>query len=172
MNKRVALIIAHEGFQPIEYGEPRRILEKHGVAITTVSDKAGEAISAFGDRVAVDATLGECEVNNYDGIFIIGGPGALQHLDRPEVHQLLRAAKLGGKLWGAICIAPRILAHADLLRGQRATGWNNDEQLADILVRAGAHYVAEPCVVDGALVTADGPVSAAEFGETILRKLG
>lgn len=171
MSKKIALVIAHEGFQPTEYGEPRRILEEQGISVTTVSDKDGAAVSKFGDRVLVDMTLETCVPQDYDGIFIIGGPGALEHLDRPEVHQLVRAAKTSGKLWGAICISPRILAHAGLLAGHIATGWNEDGKLGEILAQAGARYVPQPCVIDGTLLTADGPAAAVEFGTAIFHNL-
>lgn len=76
-----------------------------------------------------------------------------------------------GMLFGAICIAPRILAHAHVLSGKKATGWNHDQKLQDIFANAGAVYVAQPCVVDGNIITADGPKSAEIFSERIIEFL-
>ncbi len=171
MAKKVALVVAHEGFQPMEYGEPKKVLETAGVTVVTVSDRPGVAISKLGDTVAVDTTLSEMNPAEYDGIFLIGGPGAIKHLADKKTYEIMKKAAASGKPWGAICISPRILAEAGLLQGKRITGWNNDDELEKISMSAGAWYVREPVVVDGTLITADGPESAKEFGEAILINL-
>lgn len=169
--KTIALIIAHQGFQPIEYGEPKKILEAAGHTVVTVSDMPGPATSKFGDTTDVDMTVADLKPAEYDGIFLIGGPGALVHLDSTAVHGIMHAAAASGKPWGAICIAPRILAHAGLLQGKRATGWNDDNEVLEIFSSAGATYVKRPCVEEGSLITADGPESAKLFGEAIARHI-
>lgn len=171
MTKNIALIIAHRGFQPIEYGEPKKVLENAEYQVTTVSDQPGTAVSKFGDKVDVALSVADMNPDDYDGIFLIGGPGALEHLDNETTHAIVRRAAASGKPWGAICIAPRILAHANVLEGKRATGWNIDGELPEILAAAGAAYASEPCVEDGRLITADGPESARLFGEAIVRQL-
>lgn len=171
MQKKVLLVIAHSGFQPQEYGDPKMILEEAGITVVTASDTAGPAISSFGNEVPVDLTISKVNPADYDGIFLIGGPGALQHLDNETTHQLLKKVAKDEKPWGAICISPRILAHAGVLSGKKVTGWNNDGKLDNILQTAKAAYTAEPYTEDGNLITADGPASAALFGEAILRHL-
>lgn len=171
MPKKVALVVAHDGFQPMEYGEPKKILETAGVTVVTVSDQPGTAVSKIGDKAVVDVTISEMNPTEYDGIFLIGGPGALKHLDTAATHSLMSQAAASGKPWGAICISPRILAEAGLLQGKHFTGWNNDAELEKISMSVGAWYTAEPVVVDGTLITADGPESAKEFGEAILVNL-
>ena len=42
MNKKVILLIAHEGYQQIEYGVTREILASNNVTIITASDEAGK----------------------------------------------------------------------------------------------------------------------------------
>ena len=171
MTKNIALIIAHQGFQPIEYGEPKKVLESAEYRVTTISDQAGTAVSKSGDKVDVTLAVADMNPDDYDGIFLIGGPGALEHLDNETTYAIMRRAAASGKPWGAICIAPRILARAGVLEGRRATGWNIDGELPEILAAAGATYVAEPCVEDGEFVTADGPESAKLFGEAIVRQV-
>jgi protease I len=171
MSKKVALVVAHEGFQPLEYGEPKKVLETAGVTVVTVSDQPGTAVSKFGDTTTVDVTLSDMSPAEYDGVFLIGGPGALKHLNDKKTQEIMKMAATSGKPWGAICISPRILAEAGLLQGKHFTGWNHDNELEKISLSAGAWYVQEPVVVDGTLITADGPESAKEFGEAILMNL-
>jgi len=172
MNKKVLLIISSNGFQPHEYGTPKKILEEGGVEVLTASDKKGTAIAAYtGLEVEVNLSLGEVKVEDYNGIFIIGGPGALDCLDHENTYQVMRAAVEQDKLWGAICISPRILAHAGLLNEKRATGWNGDGGLEGIFKQAGAMYVDEKVVVDKNLITGNGPEAVEEFGNKILGKI-
>ena len=99
---------------------------------------------------------------------LVGGPGALEHLDRPEVHKLFREASELGKLIGAICISPVVLAHAGLLKGKKATVFPDG---AAELKKAGADHTAEDVVTDGKLVTADGPVAAKKYGRALVELL-
>lgn len=166
----VALLIAHEGFQQVEYGEPKRLLEAAGHTVVTVSDAAGEAVGKDGvTRVPVDMTLDALEVSAVDGVYAIGGPGALTHLDTQETNRIFNEAMLMQKPYGAICISPRILAKANVLTGKKATGWNGDGALEELFRINNVTYVQEPVVEDGQVVTADGPAAATAFGEALVR---
>ena len=108
---------------------------------------------------------------DYDGLFIVGGEGALEHLDNETSHQLLKNWQATGKPYGAICISTRILAHAGVLQGKKATGWNGDGELGGILSAGGAEFVDKPVVVDGNVVTGNGPGAAGEWGSEIVKLL-
>jgi len=177
-SKKVLLVIASEGFQIIEYKTPKEILEKAGVQVVTVSDRAGEVVAASGEMVKVDLMIGdplltspykgEENTSGYGGLFFVGGPGALERLDNEASYQLLKTWQETGKPYGAICISPRILAHAGVLQGKKATGWNGDGELAGILSSGGAEFVDQSVVVDGNVITGNGPGAASEFGEAIV----
>lgn len=177
IHKIVLLIIASDGYQPIEYGHTRKALEDAGIQVVVTSDKAGiahasHAIPKQYATVKVDVVLADVDVKKYDGIFIIGGPGALDHLDNKVTYKIMQNAAKSGKLFGAICISPRILADAGVLRGKKATGWNDDNKLDNVFKKAGVTYVKNPVVIDDNIVTADGPSSAALFGDSIVKLLG
>lgn len=169
--KKVLLIIAHTGFQPVEYGGTKKALSAGGLEVVTGSNVPGPAISKTGEEQMIEVTLNEVKTENYDGIFFIGGPGALDNLNNDESYRIIHEIVESEKPWGAICIAPRILAEAGVLDGKKVTGWNGDGELPEILEEAGAMYVPEHVVMDRNLITADGPESAEEFGKAILSKL-
>lgn len=173
--KKVLFVIASRGFHPIEYGVPRQILEDEDVKVFTASnskDKDGHAISSDGSMVKVDLILEDVNVDNYDGIFLIGGPHAMEHLDNEKTYKIVRAAdKQLDKLFGAICISPRILAKAGVLDGRKVTGWDKDNKLKEIMSKCNATVVEAGLVVDRNLITADGPDHAQEFGMAILKAL-
>lgn len=171
MSKSVALIIAHEGYQHIEYGTPKKMLESSGVQVTTVSDQTGTATGKDGSTTHVDLTLEQLNVSNYDAVIFIGGPGALTHLDNPISYNIAQKAIAAKIILGAICISTRILANAGVLTGKKATGWDGDNELGTIYAQKQVTYIHKDAIVDGKIITAVGPHAAQEFGQRILEAL-
>ncbi len=169
----VILAVAHMGYQQTEYFTTKKELEDHGVRVVTASTKLGNAIAKDEKSVAhVDILIDKIDMKDYDGIFLIGGPGAMDALDTPAVHHLISQAKKLKLPFGAICVSVRILAKAGALKGHEATGWDGDHALKGILEGYGATYKTKNhVVVDDHIVTATGPSAAHDFGRGILQLL-
>lgn len=169
----VILVIAPIDYQHVEYSVTKKALETAGVKVTTASTLPGGAIAK--DKVTttpIDLTLDAITLHEYDGIFIIGGGGAMVHLDTPAMYHLINQAKKLHIPYGAICISVRILAKAGALKGLQATGWNEDKALDGILQGYGAIYKpTKDVIVDGMAVTATNPKAALGFGQGILQLL-
>lgn len=170
-SKQIIFVVAHEGYQQDEYEIPKKLLEEAGFQIITASDKHGTATAKDESTTTIDIALQGIDLEGCGGIFFIGGPGTLEHLDNEVSYAIIQKADFIGKPLGAICISTRILAHAGVLKGKNATGWNGDNKLGDIFKDAGVKYVHQDVVVDGTLVTATGPHAAQEFGEKIISVL-
>jgi len=166
VGKKVAIIMAFKDFRDAEYFVPKEILEKAGAVITTVSTQKGKAIGADGGDVEVDLTLEELKPADFNGIVFIGGPGALKELDNEKTYALIREIVSQNKVLGSICISPVILAKAGALKGKKATVWSSllNRSPVRILKENGVTYVPEEVVVDGRIVTGNGPDAAEEFG--------
>ncbi|HQQ38671.1 MAG TPA: DJ-1/PfpI family protein, partial [bacterium] len=84
-----------------------------------------------------------------------------------------REAMAKNKILGAICIAPLILARAGVLENRKATVWASalDRRPIQQLKDGGATYENKPVVIDGNIVTANGPQSAKEFGKILAKEL-
>jgi protease I len=171
-HKTVILLVAQEGYQPMEYGVTQEILASAGVGVITASNKPGVALATDSSTTMVEMTLEQINPTLYDGLFLIGGQRALEFLDNSVVYTLLQEMKALNKLYGAICISPRILAHAQVLGGKKATGWNKDHQLETIFKKYAAIYVPQEIVVDGNVITASGPEASQAFAQAILKALG
>lgn len=167
--KKVLMVIAPDGFRDEEYKEPRRILESKGCAVTVASTHTRPAKGMLGLMVTPDATLEQVRAADFDLVVFVGGYGAEAYYDDPQAHRLASDAAKAGRPLGAICVAPTILANAGLLHGKQATVW---ESQAKALIAKGATYTKAPVQRDGSIVTADGPTSAAQFGEELARVLG
>lgn len=170
-NGKILFVIAYEGYHSLEYGIPKTILENGGYTVVTASDKEGSATAHDGTVASVDLSLHKVQATAYDGIFFIGGPGALAHLDNETSYALIKAAHHAKKIVGAICISTRILAKAGVLKGKQATGWNGDNELPAIYQEYDVRYVNQSVAVDETIITATNPDAAQEFGEQIVMVL-
>lgn len=172
--KKIAVVIAFERFKDEEYFVPREILERAGFQIFVVSTSLSLAQGTDGGEVQVDLLLNQLQVEEYDGVVFVGGPGAFEYLDNSEAHQIAQATVQAEKILGAICIGPAILAKAGVLQGKKATVWSSalDKNAVKILEENGALYQNKDVVVDGKIITANGPQAAQEFGQALVQALG
>jgi len=171
MHKKVALVVAFNGYQQIEYLVPKKILEHAKYTVITASDKMGSAIAKDGSTTKVDKLFTDLDVATLDGLVLIGGPGAQEHLDTDTLYALVQKAVMADKIVGAICYATRILAKAGALVSKKATGWDGDGQLKAIFAEHAAIYTPEGLVQDGKIVTARGPAEAERFGHALVALL-
>lgn len=179
MSKKILLIVANEGFQATEYFETKKVLENGGFKVFTASDKPENiksdkftATAHDGSTTQVDLPLEAVFVDDYKGIFLIGGPKALEHLDNYETYRIVQDAdKVDDVAFGGICIAPRILANAGVLNGRKATGWDGDHELQHVFDESETLYIKSGVVVDRNLITAVGPSAAKDFAEAIVQAL-
>ena len=165
---KVLFVVASVGYQPKEYTIPKQIVSHEGIEVVTASNGNGVATASDGSSTKIDFSLNQINLEGYAGIFFIGGPGALESLDNQESYRLLSQAQRLNIPYGAICISPRILAHAHTLTGKRATGWDGDGKLTEVFNQSGVIRVAHEVVIDGNVVTASGPEAAHEFGKAIV----
>lgn len=168
---KALLIIAPRGYQDIEYGTPRKILEQAGIEIVVASKNGGACVGKMGGIVKDTIALADVMVENYDAIIFIGGPGAVSYQQDAEAHKIAQDAVETHKWLAAICIAPTILAYAGVLNGRKATVWNGDGHQDKILRDNGAKYTAQAVTQEAKLITANGPEAAELFGKAILNAL-
>lgn len=168
-NKKIVMIIAFKDFRDQEYFVPKEILEGAGAEIKTASNKSGTAIGADGGEVEVDLLVSEVNPSIFDAVVFIGGPGCLENLDNDDSYKVAKDTISQGKVLASICISPVILAKAGVLMGKRATVWTSplDKSAVRVLEANGAIYEDKPVVIDGKIVTGNGPDAAQEFGEAI-----
>jgi len=169
--KKVLLIVAPVGFRDEEALEPKKVLEGAGHTVVVGSKGMKTAKGMLGAELAVDVELHEVNVDDYDAVAFVGGPGASGYFNDADAHRIAQEAVEKGKILAAICIAPAILGNAGLLSGRRATIWDSGGVQIAALERSGAKYSGENVTVDGKLVTANGPAAATAFGKKIVELL-
>jgi len=170
--KKIA-ILATDGFEQSELEKPKKFLEGEGAETHVVSLKRGSIKGwdqkDWGDKVAVDKTIGEVQVADYDALVLPGGqmnPDVLR--TEPQVVSFVAEFVRSGKPVAAICHGPWTLVEADVVRGKHLTSWPS---LKTDLKNAGAHWSDETVVVDGNLITSRNPQDIPNFNEKIKEAL-
>lgn len=173
IDKKIAIIIAFKNFRDEEYFIPRKILEEAGAKIEVVSNEVGTALGVEGLQVNTNTKLSDLDISNFDAVVFVGGPGALDNLNNQDSYRVIREAVKQNKVLAAICISPVILAEAGVLNGKKATVWTNplNKEPKKILEENGAIFTEQNVVVDGNIITANGPDAAAEFGKKLVEVL-
>jgi protease I len=165
---KVLMVVAPQNFRDEEYQKPRQVLEAGGWQIEVASRGVNEAVGMFGAKAKIDKDISQVNVDDYLGVVFVGGTGAAIYFEDQTALTLAKTAFEKGKVVGAICIAPSILANAGILEGKRATAFSSEQEN---LTAKGAFYTGQSVTVDGKIVTANGPAAAGEFGEKILSLL-
>ena len=176
MEKKILMIIPPEKYRDEELDIPKEYFEKKGFGIVIASTKAGECHGMFGKHITADLSIKEVNVNEYAAIVFVGGAGTPIVRSEEESTKIAQEGVAAGKVMGAICWAPTILAKAGVLNGKNATVWHgNDAEYGmktdEVLKKFGAAVGSEGLVVDGKIVTADGPANAKGFAEAIVQLL-
>lgn len=170
--KRI-MILATDGFEQSELMEPKRRLEEEGHETVVVSLEEGTITGwdkkDWGEKVAVDLTVDEVAVNDYDALLLPGGqmnPDILRMNERAVA--IVRGFSMADKPIAAICHAPWMLIEARLVNGKTVTGWPS---VRTDLKHAGATVVDQEVAIDGKLITSRNPDDIPAFTNALLHQL-
>jgi len=165
---KVLVIIAPQNFRDEEFQESFDACKKANFDVTVASVTNDTCVGMFGAKVTPDRSVDEVEAGQFDAVIVIGGAGTPVLKKYPKVLQIIQKAAEQNKVLAAICLGPIVLAKAGILEGKKATVFSSGiSEIKD----GGAEYVPEPVVVDGNLITADGPNAAARFGDAVVKAL-
>lgn len=158
---KIVMWVAQKGFRDEELFEPLEYLRKKGHDVIVVSHEAGIAESKFGKSFEVSSIV-EADVGKADAFLLVGGPGTYDYVDDKFLHDHIMESWNSGKLVGAICYSPNILARSGVMKGKRSA------VSSDVtLTKEGAICTGNKVEVDGRLITADGPTSALQWAKEI-----
>jgi 4-methyl-5(b-hydroxyethyl)-thiazole monophosphate biosynthesis len=161
---RVMIPLAN-GFEDIEALSVLDVLRRAKINVDTIGVIGSVIQSRSGVKVIVDKTLNQISPSDYDAIILPGGSLGCQNLERSsKIMEILKTFNSQNKLIGAICKAPEILAKAGFLDKKKATIYPG-------LERTLAYPRNGSVVVDGNIITSQGPGTAIDFALKIVEKL-
>lgn len=169
--KRVA-ILATDGFEQSELFKPKQALEDAGAKVSVVSLKAGEIKGwnedNWGDKVAVDLTIEQAKVEDFDALHL---PGGVINPDKLRVNEkavaFVKSFFEAGKPVAAICHAAWTLINAEVVEGREMTSY---PPLQKDLENAGAKWVDKEVVVDNGLITSRNPNDIPAFNKKMIEE--
>jgi len=153
-----------DGFEEIEAFTVIDVLRRAGIDVDTVGVVGSVIQGAHKIKVMVEKRFPEINPKDYDAIVLPGGPG-YKTLERTgKLLEILKDFDSKGKVIGAICAAPSILAEAGLLDDKRATIYPGMEKVL-------SYPRGNRVVVDQHIITSQGPGTAMEFALALVKKL-
>lgn len=133
--------------------------------VTVAGLTAGSIEAAHGTRLVPDIPWDQINSADYDVLLLPGGFGGTETLmEHAGVQQALRDYDEKGKWIGAICAAALALHTAGILEGKKFTCYPGVEAKLPPNVQP----VNEVVVVDGHLITSQGPGTAFEFALKVI----
>ena len=125
------------------------------------------AYKATGQTVVADSLLSDIDAGDADWLIVPGGvPGAPNLHASEAVSDMLRAHSAKGGRIASICAGPAIvLAPLGILKGKKATCYPG---LGDKIKAGGGTYIKEPVVIDGNIITSEGPGTTLKFAGAII----
>ena len=168
MNGKNSYIFLADGVEEVEAVATIDALRRAGMEVTTVAVADSPVVTGdTGQKLVADSLIADINPAGAEWIIIPGGvPGAPNlHADK-RVNDIITAQwNAGGRVAG-ICAGPAVvLAPTGILKGLKATCYPGLEQA---LTDGGATYVKAPVVVDGNLITSEGPATTLSFAKAII----
>ena len=160
-------IFLADGFEECEALVPLDILRRANIEVKTVGINNKAVTGSHKISVNCDIVNKDLSLENLDGIILPGGlPGATNLEADKTVQNAIDYCHKNNLLISAICAAPQILGHKNLLKGKSATCFPGFEKELE-----GATVCNQKVVRDGNIITAWGAGAAFEFGFEILSYL-
>lgn len=175
MSKKYVLFAVAHGTESIEFSAPYDILKRAGAEIVIAkvkdSENDGKCLcfkTAQGLEIKADCLIENTPEHDYSMIVCPGGlPNAETLGNNKNLVERLQKQKKDGKICAAICASPVMVFEKNgILDGHCGTGYPSMQSELKNQSR-----VKERVVVDGNIITSQGPCTAIEFGFTLCETL-
>ncbi len=167
-NRKILMVIASNNFRDEEFQIPKKLFAEQGAQVTVASSKLRVSTGMRGMKVMPDVLLNKVKAEDYNAVVFVGGGGAAEYWDDPISLAIAQRSYNNQRIVAAICIAPIILANADLLVDKKATVFSTE---VSQLEAKGAIYTGQDVERDGCIITGSGPQAAARFAQTVIQAL-
>ena len=168
MAKKAVILLA-TGFEEIEAITVIDILRRAGIEIVIARiEDTTEVTGSHGITVYADKKIDDLK-SDFDAVIIPGGlPGAMHLHNSSEVNDFIKMMNSKGALIAAICAGPAIvLAPLGILDNKDATCYPGDQ----VDFGESTKHKDKAVVVDGNIITSQGPGTSMEFAFAIVEKL-
>lgn len=168
MKSQTSYIFLAPGFEEIEALATVDAMRRAGMKVVEVAVADTKNVTGTtGQTVIADTLITDINTDDAEWIIIPGGqPGADNLHASSKVNEIIKKqSDRGGKI-AAICAGPAVVvAPTGILKGKKATCYPG---LGDMIESNGGTYVKEPVVIDGNVITSEGPGTTLKFAKAII----
>lgn len=162
------LVPLADGCEEIEATSVIDVLRRAEFKVVTAGLHDGPVAAAHGVKVMADTLFSSINPMDFDAIVIPGGGGGVENLMKDEgVLSAIREMDKAGRWVAAVCAGPLVLQAAGILEGRRVTCYPACAEDLTATPR-----VNERVVVDGKLITSQGPGTSMAFAIELVRQFG
>ncbi len=163
------LCLLSEGFEDLEAVGTVALLRRAGLSVDYASvygDNRKALEGSYGTMVMPDRRMESIDIDDYDGLFVPGGPHAKNLRDDENVLSLVRRFHEANKWMAAICAAPSVFGRAGIMDGVRYISFPGTESYLPHAKR-----MPDSVVCDGKVITGKGAGVVIEFALAIIEAL-
>ncbi len=158
------LIPLADGVEEMEFVIIVDVLRRAGWEVVSAGLKAGVVKASRGVQLVPDVLWERIDISDFDGLVFPGGSGGTDILKRDvRVLEAIRSFDLAQKWVAAVCAGPLVLQAAGILEGRKVTCHPGVVDQLTVTDR-----IDQPVVVDGHLVTSQGPGTSFLFALTLV----
>lgn len=168
MKSQTSYVFLAPGFEEIEALATVDAMRCAGMKVVEVAVADTKNVTgATGQTVVADTLIAEIEPTDAEWIIIPGGqPGADNLHASAKVNEIIKGQFARGGKIASICAGPAVVvAPTGILKGKKATCYPG---LGTMIESNGGSYVKETVVIDGNVITSEGPGTTLEFAKAII----
>ncbi len=162
----IIMIVAPENYMDEEFQIPYDYLKSKGYDVIVASRTTDSITGMLGGKIKPDLLIKNIIPDSFNVLVIPGGSGASVFFNDTLVKNIVLKFNRDNKIISAICLSPVTLAKFGVLKGKNATVWPSAFTKGE-LEKYGAKYKNNNVVIDGNIITGDGPKSSLEFAKAI-----
>ena len=159
------LCILTNGFEELEAVGTIALLRRAGITIDIYAIDDVQACGRFNLMISQLNNLNDVNVNDYDALFLPGGPHYAKLEANETVLNIIDIFMKANKCVSAICAAPTILGHRGYLKGKNYTCFTSMNE------DFGGTYVDTYAVRDGNIITGKSAAAVIDFAFEIIAYL-
>mmetsp|Transcript_29532 Transcript_29532/g.84575 ORF Transcript_29532/g.84575 Transcript_29532/m.84575 type:complete len:304 (+) Transcript_29532:80-991(+) len=165
---RVLVPVANDS-EEIETACITDVLTRAGAEVTVASvEPELQVRMSRGLKVVADKLIGDCAGEQWDAIACPGGmPGAERLRDSEDLTKLLTEQRSSGRVTAAVCASPAVIFATHGLIGDTATSYPAPK----FKELVGEGWTDAKAVVDGNVITSQGPGTSLQFALKIVEEL-
>ncbi len=159
-----ALVLLAPGFEETEAVTIIDLLRRAQVGVIVAGLEKEYVTGGHSVTLKPDVYYQDVDAIPYDMLILPGGQPGTNNLKKDEtVLEWIKQRHAAEKKLAAICAAPTVLHAAGITKGVRLTSYPKEKE-----VFTESHYLEEPVVIDGHIITSRGAGTAIPFALTLI----